>query len=138
MSVITNLALLSMYLLFNLISSRTMQIEANLRAQGGSRRCSHGSASMINFDKIHRMTESRKPCSISSGNNEKKEEKKRQKPFYTVRNDEVHTDFLISLFRLVIHDSFHTHSSTKVTQSILSSRERSDMTVIPNISLTNS
>lgn len=77
MSVRINLALLSMYLLFNLISSWTMQIEANLRAQGGSRRCSHGSAGMIDFDKIHRMTESRKPCSISSGNNEKKEEKKK-------------------------------------------------------------
>lgn len=54
-----------------------MQMEANLRAQGGSRRCGHGSAGMINFDNIHRMTESRKPCSISSGNDEKKERKER-------------------------------------------------------------
>lgn len=73
MSVRLNLALLSINLLFNLISSWTIQIEANLRAQGESRRCGHGSAGMVNFDNILRMIESRKPCSISSGNIEKKE-----------------------------------------------------------------
>lgn len=94
MSVGINLALLSINLLFNLISSWAMQKEANLRVQGGSKRCG-----MINFDKIHRMIESRQPGSISSGNNEKKEKKKRQKPFHTVKSDGVYTDFLISLFR---------------------------------------
>lgn len=49
-----------------------------------------------------------------------------------VKNYDLHTDFLISLFRQVMHDSFHTPSSPKVTQSIPCSGERSDMTVIPD------
>jgi len=81
-----------------------MQIRANLRAEGGSRRWHHGSAAMIKLQQSPWYV-LRKTCSIYSGNNEKKEggeerqKKKKQKPFRLVKNYDVHTDFLIILFR---------------------------------------
>lgn len=80
-----------------------MQIEANLRVQGGSRGCGRGPAGTINFGKVRHMLLGKPvPFHLETMKNEKekkKRQKKKQKPFHMVKNDEVHTDFVFSLFR---------------------------------------
>ena len=78
MSVRIYLALLSINLHFNLLSSWAMQIEANLRVQGGSRGHGHGSAGMIKLWQGPWYA-FRKTCSVSSGNNKKKGGEKKKK-----------------------------------------------------------
>lgn len=70
------LASLSINLHFNLLSSWELQIELNLRVQGGSKGWGHGSAGMMIKCWQNTWYAFRKTCSISPGNNEMKEEKK--------------------------------------------------------------